>query len=60
MAGVFEPIHGQLEIQKNIHQRTQKKLKNLPKVKEIEKITHLKKSGGDGAVREFVELILND
>ena len=26
----------------------------------IEKITHLKKSGGDGAVREFVELILNE
>ena len=35
-------------------------INSTQKVKEIEKITHLKKSGGDGAVREFVELILNE
>ncbi len=35
-------------------------INSTQKVKDIEKITHLKKSGGDGAVREFVELILNE
>jgi len=35
-------------------------INSTQKIKDIEKITHLKKSGGDGAVREFVELILNE
>ncbi|MFN0276211.1 MAG: KdsC family phosphatase [Chitinophagales bacterium] len=30
------------------------------KVKEIPGIIHLKKSGGDGAVREFIEMILDE
>ena len=32
----------------------------ITKIKNIEGITHLSKSGGDGAVREFVELLLNE
>jgi 3-deoxy-D-manno-octulosonate 8-phosphate phosphatase (KDO 8-P phosphatase) len=31
----------------------------LPKVKEIKNIIHLKKNGGEGAVREFVEILLS-
>ena len=30
----------------------------IPNIKDIKGITHLSKSGGDGAVREFVELLL--
>ena len=32
----------------------------ITNIKNIEGITHLSKSGGDGAVREFVELLLNE
>lgn len=32
----------------------------LPKVKAIPNIIHLEKKGGDGAVREFIELILKN
>lgn len=32
----------------------------LPKVKAIPNIIHLQKKGGDGAVREFIEMILNN
>jgi len=32
----------------------------LPKVKAINNIIHLEKKGGDGAVREFIELLLNE
>jgi YrbI family 3-deoxy-D-manno-octulosonate 8-phosphate phosphatase len=31
----------------------------LPKIKAIKGIIHLEKKGGDGAVREFIEMILN-
>ena len=31
----------------------------VPKIKEIKHIMHLQKSGGEGAVREFVEFIIN-
>ena len=32
----------------------------LPKIKNVPDIIHLNKSGGDGAIREFVELILKN
>ena len=32
----------------------------IANIKDIKGITHLSKSGGDGAVREFVELLLNE
>lgn len=32
----------------------------LPKVKSINNIIHLERKGGDGAVREFIELLLNE
>ena len=32
---------------------------NFPKIKAIPNIMHLQRNGGDGVVREFVELILS-